>query len=93
MIVVRSRRGTIMTELELLEAVNVAEYFVTHVGHTESAGGGNVRIYNCVQRGRFLIPQCTVVIPAVNLIIAARRVEDAAHEVFNMEQMAGALTH
>ena len=82
-----------MTELELLESANVPEYFITDVGLTENAGGGNVRIYNCQRRGRFLVPQCTVVIPAVNLIIAARRVEDAAHEVFNIEQMSGALAH
>jgi len=93
MIAKGNRRGASMTELELLESINIPEYFVTHVGQTECAGGGNVRIYNCVKRGRFLVPQCTVVIPAVNLIVAARRVEDAAREVFNMEKMTGAVAH
>ena len=52
MIAKGNRRGASMTELELLESINIPEYFVTHVGQTECAGGGNVRIYNCVKRGQ-----------------------------------------
>lgn len=58
------------------------EYFVSCVT-TESAGNGNIRVFNYVSRGGQLVPQFSCVLAAADLIKASREVETAAHDVFN----------
>jgi hypothetical protein len=70
---------------KMVDIPGIPEYFMTEVGRTEGAGGDCVRIYNCVERGGFLIPQCTVIIPARSLIVASRVVSEAAQKVFAIE--------
>lgn len=66
-----------------------APVFYATVAISEPAGGGNVRIWNCCDRSGILVPQCEIIIPAVNLVVAARRMADAAYEIFNSEMMIG----
>lgn len=71
-----------MSSAKMIDIPGIPEFFMTEVGRTESVGGDCVRIYNCVERGGYLIPQCTVILPARSLIVAARRVTEAAQEAF-----------
>lgn len=71
------------TAFEMADATGVPEFFYTDVGKTEHAGGNCLRIYCCIQRDGQLIPQFTVVMPAMSIMVAAKRVTDAAIEVFN----------
>lgn len=52
----------------------------------ESAGGGNVRIWNCVRRHGVLIPVCEIVIPAAEVLIASRIITSAAMDTFKSER-------
>lgn len=53
----------------------------------EPAGGGNVRVWNCVRRHGVLIPVCEVIIPAGELLVASRIITAAAMEtVLAMQQ-------
>lgn len=79
-------------EKQLADMIGVPEFFMTTVV-TEAAGGGCVRVYNCIERSGLLIPQCTVVMPATALIIAAKKVQAAAAEIFQTEVLAGMITH
>lgn len=80
------------SELQLAEMIGVPEFFMTTVV-TEAAGGGCVRVYNCIERHGLLIPQCTVVMPATALIIAAKKVQAAASEIFKREMLPALVTH
>lgn len=62
------------------------EIFATHIGRIEPAGGGNVRVYVCVQRGRAIEPIYTVVIPIENLAVMARQCQHAVSDVHNRLQ-------
>ncbi|MCX7320414.1 MAG: hypothetical protein NT113_13305 [Hyphomicrobiales bacterium] len=59
----------------------VPEFFISHVT-TESAGNGNIRVFNYATRGGVSVPQFTVVIAAIDLIKASRQVEVAAESAF-----------
>lgn len=64
--------------------------FYMNVAIPEPAGGGNVRIWNCTRRHGLLIPVCEIIIPAIDLVIAAREVTQTAMAVFKGEnQMEG----
>ena len=80
-------------DFDLVQGLAIPEYFVTTIGKTEHAGGGCVRVYNCIARDGLLIPQFTVVIPADLLIAAAEKVKAAAVDIFRMENLAGCLAH
>lgn len=67
---------------KFIDLPGIPEFFMTEV-RTEMAGGGCVRIFNCVERSGFLIPQCTVIIPAMNMIPIMQKVDDAARAVLN----------
>lgn len=70
-----------MTEaiLPMLE-MSSPEFFWTHIGKIEEAGGSNLRFYCCVQKGSGLEPVFTCVIPIDQLVIAARTALQAAAE-------------
>jgi hypothetical protein len=53
----------------------------------EPAGGGNVRIWNVCTRNGKTVPICEIIIPAANLVMAAKVVTEAAVSVFNEAQM------
>lgn len=76
-----------MSEVEQFDSYGVPTYYV-NVAIAESAGGGNVRVWNCSRKRGILIPQCEIIIPAVDLVVASRAVSDAATEVFNLEAMS-----
>lgn len=50
----------------------------------ESAGGGNVRIWNCKRCNGILVPVCEVIIPAAELLVASRIITQAALETFKL---------
>jgi hypothetical protein len=75
--------------MEMLDCIGVPEFFYTTIGKTEPAGGGCVRVYCCIERNGVLIPQLTVVMPAISLMIAAKRAGEAAIDVFNINQVKG----
>jgi hypothetical protein len=70
------------------DGFGVPVYYVT-VTVPEPAGGGNVRIWNCCDRSGILVPQCEIIIPAINLVVAARRIAEAAQEIFCAETKSG----
>lgn len=52
----------------MLDTFGIPEYFVTHVGSIEDAGGGMIRIVRCVERGGVLIPVFSSVTPALAIL-------------------------
>jgi len=69
------------------DAYGVKCYYM-NVAVAEPAGGGNVRVWNCIRRHGMLIPVCQVIIPAIELLVASRIVTDAAMETFQKERQA-----
>ena len=67
------------------ETYGVPTYYMTEPV-AEPAGGGNVRIWNCVRRHGVLVPVCEIIIPAAELLVASRIITDAALATFKMEQ-------
>ena len=67
--------------------------FYCNVSVTESAGGGNVRIWNCVRKRGVLIPVCEIIYPAVDLVVNGRMASAVATTVFNAEQMVSGIAH
>lgn len=78
---------------EMLDCLGIPEFFYTVIGKTEDAGGGCVRLYCCIERAGNLTPQFTVVMPAISLLVAAQKAEQAARDAFNLESMAGTMAH
>lgn len=74
------------------DAYGVPTFYMT-TAVPEDAGGGNVRIWNCCDRSGVLIPVCEVIIPATRLVVASRRVAEAAQTIFNMEMMLAGARH
>jgi hypothetical protein len=74
--------------VQTFDAYGVPVFYVT-VAVPEPAGGGNVRIWNCCDRSGLLVPQCEIIIPAINLVVAARRIAEAAQEIFSAETKTG----
>ena len=70
---------------EDFEAYGVPTFYM-NVPVAEPAGGGNVRVWNCVRRHGVLIPVCEIIIPAVELVIASRIISSAALETFKCER-------
>src|SRR5437763_7049352 len=67
--------------MQTFDAFGVPVFYVT-VTIPEPAGGGNVRIWNCCDSAGILVTQCEIIIPAINLVVAARRIAEAAQEGF-----------
>jgi hypothetical protein len=59
----------------------------------EPAGGGNVRVWNCVRRHGVLVPVCEIIIPAAELLVASRIITQAAMEAFKAERQMMLLAH
>ena len=57
-----------MRDQQLLDTFGVPEYFTTHLGDVEDAGGGMIRIVRCVQRGGVLIPVVSCIVPATSVL-------------------------
>ncbi|SHJ71967.1 hypothetical protein SAMN05444159_1311 [Bradyrhizobium lablabi] len=74
------------------EAYGVPTFYM-NVPVAEPAGGGNVRVWNCVRRHGVLVPVCEIIIPAVELLVASRIITSAAIETFKMEGEAIMLAH
>lgn len=72
--------------------IGCPEYVVSDV-ICEDAGGGWIRAYNYVVRGGIWVPVYTVCVSAERMVIASRKINDAALEVFNAVQMLGGITH
>lgn len=60
--------------------------FYVNAAVPELAGGGNVRVWNCARRHGVLVPVCEIIIPATDLMIAARTVIDVAGQVFMVRE-------
>jgi hypothetical protein len=69
---------------EDFNAYCVPTFYMT-VPVAEPAGGGNVRIWNCALKRGVLVPQCEIIIPAVELLVACRIITSAAMETFKKE--------
>lgn len=67
------------------QSYGVPTYYM-NVPVAEPAGGGNVRVWNCVRRNGVLVPVCEIIIPAAELIEASRIINSAALATFKMEQ-------
>ena len=74
--------------MQTFDTFGVPVFYVT-VTIPEPAGGGNVRVWNCCDRSGILVPQCEIIIPAINLAMAARRMAEAAQEIFSAETKLG----
>jgi hypothetical protein len=70
---------------EAFDSYGVPSFYM-NVPVTEPAGGGNVRVWNCVRKHGVLIPVCEIIIPAAELLVASRIITSAALEVFKMEK-------
>jgi hypothetical protein len=75
---------------DLIDCVGVPTFYVT-VAISEPCGGGNVRVMNCAERHGVLIPQVEIIIPAINLVTAARHVIETAQRVFKLEMCTDAV--
>ncbi|MDP1602452.1 MAG: hypothetical protein Q8M03_04220, partial [Legionella sp.] len=62
---------------QLLECIGVPEYFATTT-RLEDAGGGNVRIFNCIKRNGVLIPSCSVIFPTASILKIVQQTHDFA---------------
>lgn len=71
----------------MADAFGVPEFFVTHVGEIEDAGGGNVRVFRCIKRCGVLIPVFSLVTPTFSMIPQAKEIMDAARNLVVQEAM------
>lgn len=78
--------------MQPFDAYGVPTFYMT-VAVTEPAGGGNVRIWNCLERSGMIVPVCEIIIPAIKLVTAAQEVAAAAQRIFTMETMASGMRH
>jgi hypothetical protein len=63
------------------------EFYITTIGRIESAGGDNLRLFCCVQRGNALEPICTLVIPMDLLAANSRQCLHAVADHHNQLQL------
>ena len=76
-----------MTKDFAMEFASCPEYVVSDV-ICEDAGGGWIRAYNYVVRGGIWVPVYTVCVSAERMVIASRKINAAALEIFNSGQAA-----
>lgn len=60
--------GVDIMRVEMLDAIGVPEYFSTHTGDIEDAGGGMVRVIRCIERHGVLVPVYSAVAPAESML-------------------------
>ena len=72
--------------------MNCPEYVVSDVICAD-AGGGWVRAYNYSVRGGIWVPVYTVCVSAEKMVVASRKINEAALDIFNRQQLAGAISH
>jgi hypothetical protein len=78
---------------QMAEVLGVPTFYATHCV-IENAGNGNVRIWNCTVRGRLLIPNSEVIIPASRLVEIGDEVKAFAQNMPEEETVfAEALAH
>lgn len=80
-----------MGEDQVLDCIGVPEYFTTHVGSIEDAGSGMIRIVRCIERNGLLIPVCSLVTPALEVLQDGPRFREIAIRVVQKEM--GAAVH
>lgn len=69
---------------EMLGSFDIPDVFATTT-RIESAGGGCIRIYNCIVKGDVLIPVSAVVFPASCILRLAETAQDFARRISVME--------
>lgn len=74
-----------MSSAHDFEAFGVPTFYM-NVPVAESAGGGNVRIWNCKRCRGVLVPVCEIIIPATELLVASRITSAVALDMFNIER-------
>lgn len=65
----------------MIDAIGIPEYFITDVGRVEEAGGGCLRVYNCIKRAGQLVPVFTVIVPREALMVCGTAVTNAVREI------------
>ncbi len=79
-------------KMEMLDSIAVSDVFATTT-RIENAGGGCIRIYNCVEKGGVLIPVGNaVVFPASCILGLAESAKDFARRLTEA-QTEGAVIH
>ena len=51
------------------DPADAPEFYVTHVGFIEDAGGGNARMPCCIKRRGLLLPRAVLIWPIEQLVI------------------------
>jgi hypothetical protein len=69
--------------LDTIDTFGTPEYFSTHLGAVEDAGDGMLRVIRCVKRGGVLIPVCSLIVPALNVLKEGPRYREMAHKVLH----------
>jgi len=70
--------------LRMADHYSVPEYFTTHVGLVEDAGGRNMRVVRCIKRGGILLPVYSFITPTINMIKCVPPVQQAAMHLHNL---------
>ena len=83
------REGRAMVENDFF---GTPEFVVSSIA-TESAGNGNVRIYNYVRRGNLMVPQFSIFIAAADLIVSLPALDAAGHNIFSADQRRMSARH
>lgn len=65
----------------MIDAIGIPEYFITEIGRIEEAGGGCLRVYNCIKRAGHLVPVFSVIIPRDALVVCGLAAVAAAREI------------
>lgn len=73
---------------EMLDTFGVPEYFSTHLGDLEDAGDGMIRVIRCVKRNGIMVPVCTLIVPALNVLKEGPRYLEMARKVLHGEMAA-----
>jgi hypothetical protein len=76
----------------VIDCFGVPEYFVTHVGSIEDAGGGMVRIVRCIERNNVLIPVFSMVTPAIGMMRLGPIMREFCEHMVEQEMRVGALS-
>lgn len=73
---------------EMLDTFGVPEFFTTHLGALEDAGGGMLRVIRCIERRGVLIPVVSVIMPALNVLQDSPRFREVTQKVARGEMAA-----
>lgn len=74
------------TDAQPMLDMSCPEFYVTTI-RTEPAGGDNLRIFCCVQRGSALEPVCSLIVPIDMLAANSRQCLQAAADHHNQLQL------